>query len=312
MGKDEDEFQEYQRQQKDITRNLPNDWEKQLQDDKTQKDFDTHQKTEDRRNEFRKDRDAAREKRVKEEAQAAEKKRKELEERAEKVRRAEQTANTIKRNQYDSEKAEEFKRDAARGAARVKVTQDEQSALLNAKSAPERIAIRQRIDARNRAENARIQAANNPTPETDHWIKGAGGIYHNVRMGEPKTVQGNIKNAIKKSVSNVPSVSDKMITNLFGNTVEKMTRPTTPQVAKQQTTFYKGEMKQMSKVVNRRQITGGNVKQIMVVHKGDVMANPDFVSAILGNTPLETQTAKNKKAGKPGALSKLDRFVSSL
>ena len=299
---DETDFTDYQKQQKNVTANIPKDYEKELREAQLQKDFEADERKQQRHEDFRAERDRQRAEREKKEKEEAAKKQKEADTREKEAdaRKAEQEkiakrAETIKRNQEDAEKTREFRETKARNEARIKATADEQSALLKAKTGKERIAIRQRIDTRQRAENERIEQVNRGNQPL---------------MGHRLITSGTIKDSIRKSVRNTPAKFDTMVTGLFGNTVERMTTETP---RKQSNAQYKAEMKQMSKVINRRRITGGPVKQIAIVHRGDIFANPDFTGALIGEMPLQTQISKNKKAKAQGKTSTLlDTFVKNL
>jgi len=315
---DENDFTDYQKQQKNVTANIPKDYEKELREDQLKKDFESDERKQQRHEDFRAERDRQRAEREKEAKEEAARKQKEADAREKEAnaRKAEQEkiakrAETIKRNQEDAEKTREFREIKARNEARNKATADEQSALLKAKTGTERIHLRQKIDTRQRAENERVERANRPQPKKTYTIMGFGGVEHKVQMKtKPPTVAGKIKDAIRKGAQNTPARFDTMVTGVFGGVVDRMTTATP---RKQSNAMYKGEMKQMSKVVNRRKVTGGPVKQIAIVHKGDIFANPDFTGALIGAMPLQTQTSKNKKA-KPlgGKLSKFNNFVKGL
>ena len=298
---DEEDIKKQREQKQDITKNLPKDWEKQLRDDEIKDDLERKRKEQqeeaERQAKIQQKLDAAKKANfdaMKAQKEAAAKKQKDLEDRAAKQKAIAEKAERIKQNQYDKEKAQEFREMKASNEAKLKATADEQSALLRAKTNSERIKIRQRIESRQRAENARVEMVNAGKQQP---------------VGHRLITPGTIKESIQASVKKTPVAADRAITSMFGNFTDRIIAPTTD---KRQNATYRQEMKLMSKVVNRRKISTTPTKQILVLKKTDLMANPDFTSALLGDMPLQTQTGKSKKAGRKGLMSGLDGFAKRL
>ncbi|MGA2912326.1 MAG: hypothetical protein ABSE07_02290 [Methanoregula sp.] len=187
----------------------------------------------------------------------------ELDEHLRRQRQINEDIEDVKRRQTEEEKTREWNEQRQSTLARRQTTADEQSALLNAKSGPERIKLRQRIEDRQRAENDRIEMANaGRRPSTEHKLINA----------------ANVKETFRNSLKKTPSALDKFVTGSFLGITEKMS---TPASRKKTSAQYKMEMNQMSRVVNRRKLTGGSVKQIAIVPPTQLYANPNFNQQLL-------------------------------
>jgi VIT1/CCC1 family predicted Fe2+/Mn2+ transporter len=223
----------------------------------------------------------------------------EHEARAAKLREAEENAKSVRIAQEDAEKTKQFREMAARNEQRIKVTEAEQSALLKAKTGRERIAIRQQIEARQRAENERISNAN-------------AGRTQQVSGMRPITA-GTIKESLKKSARNAPSYADKAVTGIFGGITEQIT---TPQKPKQTQKLFVQESKQLSRAIgtHSKMPVSGPMKQTPVVGPNAIIANPNFVGSLMGSSPMTNPKAKKGKSQQQsgGLLSGLNNFARRL
>ena len=170
----------------------------------------------------------------------------------------------IQERRDDLEKAKEFDKITAKNAALAAAKEKEQAALNAAKTGQERIRIRQQMEAGRAAENERITLANRGLTAP---------------TGRQPITPGSIKDSIRKAVAKTPATADRMVTGIFGNTAENFVNPQPPKVSptqKSQYKVYRNETKLMSKVVNKKQVTGGNVHQVMLVQPGQIFPNPNF------------------------------------
>lgn len=299
-------------QKKNVTANLPKDYERQLQEDQLNKEFAAHEKKESRREEFRKERDAAKQERERLQRIKEEEARKERERKIQAEKNI--AANAAKvRERQEGTSAAEFRAITAKNDARIKQEQKDIDALNNAKTGSERIKIRQRIEARREAENERIARANAPKQQAQmHQITGAGGIVHNVRMHNkglitPGTVAEAIKGSVKKAVRKAPAAADRVVTGTSERFMNVVTAPT-----RASPKTYARETKQLSRAVKghaQYPVSGGRMS-VPIVKSNAIFPNPDFTDAILGRTPLKSQTSKTKKA--QSGLDRLNQFARGL
>jgi len=186
-------------------------------------------------------------------------------------RKIDEDIEDVKRRQTEEQKTAEWNEQRQSTLTRRNVEANERSELLNAKTGPERIRARQRIEDRQRAENERIEMANQgKRPSTEH------------RLITPQ----NVKETFRDSVKKTPSALDRLVTHTFGSTAERMS---TPASRKKTTSQFNFEMRQMSKVTNRRKIIPGQVKQISIVHKEDTMANPNFNQQLFARQQIDNE-----------------------
>jgi hypothetical protein len=244
---------------------------------------------------------------IKQQGNDAAKKQKDLEERAAKIAELEKKEAEKRFRASEKAKTEEFKEMQRKNEARIRVNAEEQSRLLNAKTANERIKIRNQIDARQRAERAKEKSDAHNKSELEKY---AADPSYTITRG--MITPGTIKDAIKrKSMGITPAIGNVAT----GGTSALMGILGTPM--KNPTTFYQSETKQLSKAIKphaKMPVTGGKVKT-PVMHGMQVGVNPNFENFLLGIAPLQTQTAKKQKiqgdnkSDMFGRLNKMMRFV---
>lgn len=228
---------------------------------------------------------------IKQQGNEAAKKQKDLEERAAKIAELEKKEAEKRFRASEKAKTEEFKEMQRKNEARIRVNAEEQSRLLNAKTANERIKIRNQIDSRQRAEREKIRYPEDP-------------------LTRGMITPGTIKDAIKrKSMGITPAIGNAAT----GGTSALMGILGTPM--KNPTKFYQGETKQLSKTIKphaKMPVTGGKV-QTPVMHGTQIGVNPNFMDSLLGRAPLQTQTAKKQKAQQnSGIFGGLNNFIKKI
>jgi hypothetical protein len=228
---------------------------------------------------------------IKQQGIDAAKKQKDLEERAAKIQELEKKEAEKRFRASEKAKTDEFKEMNRKNEARIKRDTEEQERLSNAKSANERIKIRNQIDDRKRAELSKTKYPEDP-------------------LTRGMITPGNLKEAIKrKSMSITPAIGNAAI----GGTNALMGILGTPM--KNPNKFYKEETKQLSKAIkphSKMPVTGGKV-QTPVMHGTQIGVNPNFMDSLLGRAPLQTQTAKKQKArGETGIFGGLNNFIKKI
>lgn len=239
---------------------------------------------------------------AKEKADAAESARKAKAE--EKIR---SNAEAVRNRQEAQESLAAMKRDAAAKAATEKARSIEEAKLArDAKTtSAQRIAARAKIDEMNRAENKRIEEANERIRPSGKHVRTPG-----MKQITPDT----IKESIRSVVNNVPSKLSSTTTNRFGGVAESMIRqPAEKSLHK----YYKEETAQLSKAIKphaKKPITGGKVTPLL--KRTQVTVAPNYIDnllgrgmgGIMGSISVQSTQQKKRKGG-GGMFGGLDDFV---
>lgn len=220
-----------------------------------------------------------------------------------KIEREQKIADAARRareRQEDAEATKQLKAMTAKNEAAIREREREQAALNSAKTSSERIRLRQQIEEKRRVESQQKEAEN---------------ARRQYPSGMRPITPGTIKDSIKKAVSKAPALADRVITR-GGETI--IGALGTNQV-RNPNKIYKEETRLLSKALKphaKKPITGGPVPY---VQSGGIAINPNFMDALVGRAPLQTQTARTTGGAKKknvvavgGVLSRLDAFARGL
>ena len=298
----ETKLRRLQDERKDVTANLPNDWEKQLEESKMEREFQIKEQNERdkaaRHAQYEKDLQKERaEKQAKIDAA-----KKDAEVRAEKLRRAEEAAKKVQYEQENKRKTRETREFEEMRKKNEKAIEDSRrlnERLSNAKTAPERIRIRQESEERLRRENIRVNRANSGQTEPTSYEK-------------KMITAANMKRGAQEIISKAPSYFDRAISGIFSPVVETATHK--PKVSASKGIVQ--ESKQFGRATSghaKKPITGGKVSPAKNPVYQPVSINQNFMDNILGRN---IETASGRKSEKPkgnrNSMSGLDDFVRRL
>ena len=284
-------------EKQDVTANLPNDWEKKLGESKMEREFQIKEQNE---------RDkAARHAQYEQDLQKerAEKQakidtaKKDAEVRAEKLRRAEEAAKKVQYEQENKRKTREFEEMRKKNEKAIEDSRRLNERLSNAKTAPERIRIRQESEERLRRENIRVNRANSGQTEPTSYEK-------------KMITAANMKRGAQEIISKAPSYFDRAISGIFSPVVETATHK--PKVSASKGIVQ--ESKQFNRAIAshaKKPITGGKVTKAII--NQPLSINQNFMDNILGRTSETTGGRKSEKPkGNRNSMSGLDDFVRRL
>ena len=287
-------------EKQDVTANLPNDWEKQLGESKMEREFQIKEQNERdkaaRHAQYERDLQQARaEKQAKIDTA-----KKDAEVRAEKLRRAEEAAKKVQYEQENKRKTRETREFEEMRKKNEKAIEDSRrlnERLSNAKTAPERIRIRQESEERLRRENIRVNRANSGQTEPTSYEK-------------KMITAANMKRGAQEIISKAPSYFDRAISGIFSPVVETATHK--PKVSASKGIVQ--ESKQFNRAIAshaKKPITGGKVTKAII--NQPLSINQNFMDNILGRTSETTGGRKSEKPkGNRNSMSGLDDFVRRL
>ena len=286
-------------EKQDVTANLPNDWEKQLGESKMEREFQIKEQNERdkaaRHAQYERDLQQARaEKQAKIDAA-----KKDAEVRAEKLRRAEGAAKKVQYEQENKQKTREFEEMRKKNEKAIEDSRRLNERLSNAKTAPERIRIRQESEERLRRENIRVNLANSGQTEPTSYEK-------------KMITAANMKRGAQEIISKAPSYFDRAISGIFSPVVETATHK--PKVSASKG-IVQGS-KQFNRAISshaKKPITGGKVSPAKNPVDQPVSINQNFMDNILGRNVETTGGRKSEKSkGNRNSMSGLDDFVRRL
>ena len=293
----ETKLRQLREEKQDVTANLPNDWEKQLGESKTEREFQIKEQNERdkaaRHAQYEKDLQKERaEKQAKIDAA-----KKDAEVRAEKLRRAEEAAKKVQYEQENKRKTREFEEMRKKNEKAIEDSRRLNERLSNAKTAPERIRVRQESEERLRRENIRANLANSGQTEPTSYEK-------------KMITAANMKRGAQEIISKAPSYFDRAISGIFSPVVETATHK--PKVSASKGIVQ--ESKQFNRAIAshaKKPITGGKVTKAII--NQPLSINQNFMDNILGRTSETTGGRKSEKSkGNRNSMSGLDDFVRRL
>ena len=293
----ETKLRQLREEKQDVTANLPNDWEKQLGESKMEREFQIKEQNERdkaaRHAQYERDLQQARaEKQAKIDAA-----KKDAEVRAEKLRRAEGAAKKVQYEQENKQKTREFEEMRKKNEKAIEDSRRLNERLSNAKTAPERIRVRQESEERLRRENIRVNRANSGQTEPTSYEK-------------KMITAANMKRGAQEIISKAPSYFDRAISGIFSPVVETATHK--PKVSASKGIVQ--ESKQFNRAIAshaKKPITGGKVTKAII--NQPLSINQNFMDNILGRTSETTGGRKSEKPkGNRNSMSGLDDFVRRL
>ena len=293
----ETKLRQLREEKQDVTANLPNDWEKKLGESKTESEFQIIEQNERdkaaRHAQYEKDLQKERaEKQAKIDAA-----KKDAEVRAEKLRRAEEAAKKVQYEQENKRKTREFEEMRKKNEKAIEDSRRLNERLSNAKTAPERIRVRQESEERLRRENIRANLANSGQTEPTSYEK-------------KMITAANMKRGAQEIISKAPSYFDRAISGIFSPVVETDTHK--PKVSASKGIVQ--ESKQFNRAIAshaKKPITGGKVTKAII--NQPLSINQNFMDNILGRTSETTGGRKSEKSkGNRNSMSGLDDFVRRL
>ena len=293
----ETKLRQLREEKQDVTANLPNDWEKKLGESKTEREFQIKEQNERdkaaRHAQYEKDLQKERaEKQAKIDAA-----KKDAEVRAEKLRRAEEAAKKVQYEQENKRKTREFEEMRKKNEKAIEDSRRLNERLSNAKTAPERIRVRQESEERLRRENIRANLANSGQTEPTSYEK-------------KMITAANMKRGAQEIISKAPSYFDRAISGIFSPVVETATHK--PKVSASKGIVQ--ESKQFNRAIAshaKKPITGGKVTKAII--NQPLSINQNFMDNILGRTSETTGGRKSEKPkGNRNSMSGLDDFVRRL
>lgn len=286
-------------ERQDVTANLPNDWEKQLGESKMEREFQIKEQNERdkaaRHAQYEKDLQKERaEKQAKIDAA-----KKDAEVRAEKLRRAEGAAKKVQYEQENKQKTREFEEMRKKNEKAIEDSRRLNERLSNAKTAPERIRVRQESEERLRRENIRVNLANSGQTEPTSYEK-------------KMITAANMKRGAQEIISKAPSYFDRAISGIFSPVVETATHK--PKVSASKGIVQ--ESKQFGRATSghaKKPITGGKVSPAKNPVYQPVSINQNFMDSILGRN-IETVSGRKseKPKGNRNSMGGFDDFVRRL